>query len=199
MNIKKNPSEILISDLKSTVYSKELLDINVEIKGVVLPVEYGQAFEILKKEIEIFRPDVVLSFGVAQNRKKICLERIAVNHRSKTLKDNSGKVPKNCKIIDDGPDGIFSNIEDIDELSLDLRQKGWSVEVSSSAGSYVCNSLMFETCLLAKELGFLYDFIHIPDLNMYSKLNATSEQELPSFVVDLIQVLKSKVLTSDLN
>ena len=160
-----------------------------DVKAFVLPVEYHRAFEALKSHIQEHTPEVVLSFGVAQNRKKICLERVAINHRSVKSKDNSGFTPETKKILEDGPDGIFSNIKDIDGLSKTLKEKGWKVRVSQSAGDYVCNALMYETCLLATENDFLYDFIHIPAEDLYHELHLKDVKPLYYFIIDVLEAL----------
>lgn len=187
--IEKNSSQTLIEELSKESLKNEFESMGFDIKAFVLPVEYEKSFETLKALIDEYNPALVLSFGVAQKRKEICFERIAVNYRSKTLKDNSGCAPTFDKVLNNGPDGVFSNLMRIDDLSEDLKEQGWKVKVSLSAGDYVCNALMYETCLYAKEKGFVYDFIHIPNEQLYFKLNQNGDQSLACFVLDLLRCL----------
>ena len=184
-----NPSQTLVEALNKEPFKIQLKEAGFDVHAHVLPVEYNKAFESLKVLIEKQNPQIVLSFGVAQNREKICLERIAVNHRSILTKDNSGLAPDTQSVLEGGPDGVFSNITDLDELSMSLNEKGWRVRVSLTAGDYVCNALMYEACLLAKEKGFAYDFIHIPKEELSRALNMKKIKSLPYFVMDLLELL----------
>jgi pyroglutamyl-peptidase len=185
---KANPSQRLVEDLLKKSFQKKFSKIGIDLKAHVLEVEYTKAFNQLKDYIEEYKPEAVFTFGVAQKRKKICFERVAINYRSTSHKDNSGEAPKKSKIIQDGPDGVFSNIADLDEVSQKLNKKGWEVEVSLSAGDYVCNALMYEASLYSKEKRYLYDFIHIPADKHYERLHK-KDKPLPYFVVDLVKML----------
>lgn len=156
LDVKLNPTEQLMTQLQNLDFE------NLEVKTVVLPVEFVDAFKVLKTHIDDFKPDLVLSFGVANQRQNLEIERIAINFRSSKNKDNSGFRPSNDKIDDNGPDGVFSNLK-IDEIVSQLKKEGIQIDVSNSAGAYVCNSLMYELCLDAKKDNYFAGFIHTPN------------------------------------
>jgi len=185
-----NPSKSLIEALQEESYQSVFRSKRIHLTAAVLSVEYSRAFLEFKKLVDEHEPQIALSFGVAQKRNEICLEKIAINHKSKVLKDNSGHAPVENKILSSGPDGIFSNIEDLDGHALKLKEKGWRVKTSFTAGEYVCNALMYESCLYAKKKGFLYDFIHIPNVNLEQVLNDEKKQALPYFIFDMLELLK---------
>ena len=63
--------------------------------------------------------------------------KIAINYRSATICDNEGNKYDGIKIDENGDDGIFVNleVEKLAEIS--------GCEVSLSAGSFVCNDLIY--------------------------------------------------------
>ena len=188
-DVDQNPSQTLIEEIKKEPFTSLFKDMGFDVEAHVLPVEYGKAFTALKKLVDEHKPKAVFSFGVATNRDQICLERVALNYKSLKHKDNSGDAPNTTEVIVRGPDGVFSTIKDLDLISESLEKEGWRVKVSSSAGEYVCNALMYESILYAREHNFLYDFIHIPCIDLYNSLNSKSEKSLAYFVVDLLQKL----------
>lgn len=156
LDVKVNPTEILMRQIQNIDFR------DFEIKTVVLPVEFVNSFKSLKNHIDDFKPDLVLSFGVANQRQSLEIERIAINFRSSKNKDNSGFRPSNDKIDDNGPDGVFSNLK-IDQIVSELKKQEVPIDVSNSAGAYVCNSLMYELCLDAKINKYYAGFIHTPN------------------------------------
>jgi pyroglutamyl-peptidase len=136
---------------------------------------------VLKVQIESFKPDMVLSFGVANQREQLEIEKIAINFRSSKNEDTLGYQPKDEPIIEWGPDGVFSNLN-VSELVSDLTQQQIKIGVSYSAGTYVCNSLMYELCLDSKKNNYLAGFIHTP--------NNWQEDKLLNSVLKLIDSAK---------
>lgn len=189
LDVKINPSELVATQFQDdyeqfqktltafkTVYSESynllMRDVfsQVQLKGVVLPVEFENAFNVLKKYIENFKPDLVLSLGVAAGRQDVNLERIAINCKSTSHHDNKGLKPKNLKINPQGPDGIFSNLNVdflTEKITEDFMKEIFNIPeikltVSNTAGTYVCNALMYELFEHAKENNYLAGFIHLP-------------------------------------
>lgn len=173
LNIKVNPTEILIQRLNELLTGesdpnlagrfKASLDPQVrsflsqaDWKFVVLPVDYNTSFKVLDEHIESFKPDLVLATGVAEGRTQPELERIAINHQSTSLKDNSGLRPIVNKISDSGPDGLFCHF-DVDLVVEGANRKmsfvddqAYKLKVSNTAGTYVCNSLLYKLLLKTK-------------------------------------------------
>ncbi len=155
LEIEVNPTETLMEQIQALEFS------DIELKAVVLPVEFQNAFKVLKQEILKFKPDLVLSFGVANQRQNLELERIAINFKSSKNEDTSGYRPNDEPILIDGPDGIFSNLNIIQMINQ-LTVQEIPIAISNSAGTYVCNALMYELCLDAEENKYFAGFIHTP-------------------------------------
>lgn len=145
-------------------YSHEiLLKINEDSRIIkkVLPVEYLNAFILLKEIIEKEKPKNIILLGEARSYKSIAYEVIGINETG-FIKDNKGFHPTNNKLIENGADGLFSTIsyglfkDSFEELNIEYIR-------SYSAGTYVCNALLYQTLLYIKEnnLNIKCGFIHV--------------------------------------
>ncbi|MFW9846424.1 MAG: pyroglutamyl-peptidase I [Candidatus Thorarchaeota archaeon] len=135
-----------------------------EIAGLVLPLDYDTAHEILMKEVEEQSPEIVLCTGQA-SRPAITLERIAINAQSVTRQDNYGNLPESDVIDASGPVGYFTTI-DPHPLVAELEKVGIPAFVSYHAGIYGCNWLIFNVMrqIHEKNLDLKATFIHVPPL-----------------------------------
>ena len=128
-----------------------------------LPVEFIHAGEKMKAAFYRERPDTVLCLGQAGGRTGISIERIAVNLMDSEMPDNAGFCPKEEPVDKNGPDGLFARLP-VRALKEALCREGIPAEVSLSAGTYVCNDLLYRLLMLLKEEGGLGGFIHLPFL-----------------------------------
>src|SRR5206468_3903891 len=80
-----------------------------------------------------------------------------------SVPDVSGDAPGGRLIEPGGPDGIFATLP-LTELRDALAGLALSVCISNSAGSYLCNHLMYRllTGIQQKQLGIPAGFVHIP-------------------------------------
>jgi pyroglutamyl-peptidase len=145
-----NPSEILV-----TAISKKY----PEIVTVILPVEFSSAFKILYAEIKNTQPEFVIMLGQASGRKNICIEKIGLNWIQTTHPDESGFIPQ-MGSIDKSQNLALMTKFPVDELYQKLKQQKYPVEISFSAGAYVCNDLYFK--ILSELPNLKSVFIHVP-------------------------------------
>ena len=129
-----NPSERLVQEIQKK-YST--------ISTIVLPVEFQAAFNHLKKKILEISPDVIIMLGQAAGRKNISLEKIALNWRQSSQPDEVGYVPEATYIKNGCELATMTNFP-IDIVAEQLKQQGHPIEISFSAGTYVCNDLYFK-------------------------------------------------------
>lgn len=128
--------------------SKEaLLPVPEEINGSTivkmdLPVEFGASMELLREAVRRERPDAVLCLGQAGGRKALTPERIAINVNDARIPDNAGQQPVDETIFPDGPDAYFSTLP-VKSMAAAIRESGVPAEVSNTAGTFVCNQLMY--------------------------------------------------------
>lgn len=132
---------------------------------VCLPVEYVRSWQLLRQAIEKLRPDAVVSVGQAGGRGAITPEKIAVNLMSGRIADNAGVLHCGEKISEDGDDGYFATLQT--EAIVDaIRSEKIPAEMSYTAGTYVCNCLMYNLLhYLKREMPAARGgFIHLPCL-----------------------------------
>jgi pyroglutamyl-peptidase len=153
-----NPSEEIVKSLKGSRVNQ------FSIVGLVLPLDYNNALEILLAALKKHKPEYVLCCGQA-NRATITIERIAVNAISTKRPDNYDNIPETDIIEFDGPAAYFSNLDPF-LLIQSLRDNGIPANVSYHAGLYGCNWLLYNVMDMI-ETGALdakATFIHLPPL-----------------------------------
>jgi len=151
----ENSSQIMAEFLGKT----QIPDITIH--SVILPVSFGQAFEKLKIEIDSFGPDYVICLGLAGTRQKISLEKVAINLIHCDIPDNEGIFLKDRPIIAGGDSAYFSTLPLNEMVEL---QTPYPVEMSFSAGAYVCNYVMYRLLDYVKDTKVKAGFIHLPHL-----------------------------------
>ena len=134
-----------------------------EVVKLQLPVVFSDAETALCASLEELSPDVVLCTGQAEGITELHLERVAVNLRDAARADNSGTIPDEVPIAPDGPTAYFSSLP-VKHLAKHLRDQGIPAAVSNSAGTYVCNDVMYTLLHQLSQLsdGVLGGFIHVP-------------------------------------
>lgn len=149
-----------------------------------LPVIFDKAGELLHDIIEKEKPDVVLCIGQAAGRSEITPEVIAINLQDSIAQDNEGNCPYEQKCMPDGKNAYFSNLPN-KKIVEAIKSKNISSRLSYSAGTYVCNDVMY-TLMYYIENEFpsiVGGFIHVPILNTQVK-----ENTIPSMSIDQIVV-----------
>ena len=114
-----------------------------EIKGIQIPTVFQKSFEVLKNEIEIFQPDVVICVGQAGGRQGITPERIAINIDDARIADNEENQPIDFPIQEDGESAYFSTLP-IKAMVDKMTSSGFPASVSNTAGTFVCNHIMYQ-------------------------------------------------------
>jgi len=127
--------------------------------GVVLPVEYENSFNHLKQFIKTqnLNPDVIILTGLAKNRQQLSVERIGINWLDFRIPDNKGIQVRNSKIDVKGADGIFTTL-DFEKIKKTVPD----IAISTSAGEYVCNELLYRTLNEYQKENKEISFFHLP-------------------------------------
>jgi len=140
------------------------LPAGVELLRLELPTVFGRSLELLRKEIDRVKPDVVLCVGQAEDRPGFSLEQIAVNLDDARIPDNDGQEPQRRPVIAGGPHSLDSTLP-LSTILHDLESADIPAEFSQSAGSFVCNHVFYGLMhLLSERPGVRGGFIHIPCL-----------------------------------
>ena len=130
-----------------------------------IPTVFGTCAEVVRQAIITERPDVVLSVGQAGGRSALTPEWIAINLDDGRIPDNAGFQPVDQPIQPNGPAAYFTQLP-VKAMAQAIRQAGLPSHVSTTAGTYVCNHIMYQVQhLRATEFPQLQaGFIHIPFL-----------------------------------
>jgi len=129
-----------------------------------LPCVFGAALEALNAAIDEVQPVMVLAIGQAGGRTDITIERVAINVDDARIPDNQGQQPVDEPIVAGGPAAYFSTLP-IKAMVSSMREAGIPAAVSQTAGTYVCNHVMYGLLhRLSGQREVKGGFIHIPYL-----------------------------------
>ena len=135
----------------------------VELIRLELPTVFKESAKRLNEVINDVKPDAVLSVGQAGGRAGITMERIAINVDDARIPDNISQQPIDEAIQTEGAAAYFSTLP-IKRIVKAIREAGFSAEVSNSAGTFVCNHIMYQALFAATkdDKPFKAGFMHIP-------------------------------------
>lgn len=158
-----NPSEVAAAAVAAQPAA------GVTVHAAVLPVvggiAPGSARAALDGLLDGFRPDCVLLFGEAHVRSAVSIERIAVNLRDYRIADNSGSTVRDEPVVPGAPDAHFATVP-ARAMAEAVARLGIPAELSLSAGTYLCNEVMFHVLHRAASGGgpWTAGFVHVPQL-----------------------------------
>ena len=128
-----------------------------------IPTVVAKSIAKVHEKMQELHPDIVISIGQAGGRYDITPERVAINLDDARIKDNEGNQPIDVPIYEDGAPAYFSDLP-IKAMVQHIREAGLPASVSNTAGTFVCNHLMYGVLYtLAKEYpGVRGGFMHVP-------------------------------------
>lgn len=187
LNYPINPTEEIVQALDGAVIGDYM------VCSKLLPVEFRLSGDRIIEYIQDILPDAVISLGLAAGRSQITLERIGINCADGE-KDNTGYKPLGERIVADGADGMFTSLP-LNQMLEGLIEAGYPASISNSAGTYVCNQVMYrvlhhlQETKQSKQAGF----IHVPANHSLAlhmgKIPSWSQQDLEEAVQVLINHL----------
>lgn len=135
----------------------------VDVVKLMVPTVFGKSVAAVAAAIEREKPDVVLCIGQAGGRFDMTPERVAINCDDARIKDNEGNQPVDTPIFEDGEPAYFSTLP-IKAMVKAMRAAGVPASVSNTAGTFVCNHLMYGVLYtLAKKYPSVRGgFMHVP-------------------------------------
>ncbi|MBQ4473224.1 MAG: pyroglutamyl-peptidase I [Lachnospiraceae bacterium] len=141
-----------------------------EIVKLVLPVEFVRGPEEAVSEIRRIRPDAVICLGLAGGREAVTPERTAVNVMDARIPDAAGYRPKDQAIRPGEREAYFTALPYRAMIEA-VKAEGVPAKLSESAGTYVCNCLMYEVLRLRAQEGLKIPcgFVHVPYLDTMGK------------------------------
>ncbi|HUL57176.1 MAG TPA: pyroglutamyl-peptidase I [Usitatibacter sp.] len=170
---KTNPSWDVCTQLPG-----EIAGLRVETCRV--PCEFRRAIEVVATAIERVHPSLVVCLGQAGGRARIGIERVAINVDDARIADNAGHQPVDELVAPNGPPAYFATLP-VKAMAAAVRASGVPAEVSNTAGTFVCNHLMYGVLhyLAASGSRARAGFIHVP----YSEAQAAGHRDSPSMAI----------------
>ena len=109
------------------------------------------------------KPDAVICVGQAGGRAAITPEKVAINLMDGRIPDNTGYQPVDVPIREDGETAYFTSLP-VKAMVQRMRDAGIPAAVSYTAGTYVCNYLLYTLLYLIdkKYPNVRGGFIHVP-------------------------------------
>ena len=145
-----------------------------------LPVTFEGTPALLAEKVRALNPDVLISVGQAGGRPNITLERVAINLMDARIPDNDGYSPEDIPVK---------------KMMEAMNEAGISTSLSYSAGSYVCNTVMYAGLYLATHEfpGMRSGFIHVPFIpeQLEGKKEGTPAMELSMIAKGLEIAIKA--------
>ena len=141
-----------------------------------LPVSYAGSSAALAECLSENSYDAVISLGVAVGRSRISIERVALNLDDANIDDNDGVRLQDAPIASEGPTAYFSTLP-VRALYESAHAAGYPVEISDTAGTYVCNHVMYTVQHLLAEHNEKTPagFVHIPAVDFGSSDTGDAE------------------------
>ena len=138
-----------------------------EIVKVEIPTVFHKSIMELEKAIIKEKPQIVICVGQAGGRFELTIERVAINVDDARIPDNDGNQPIDEVIFEEGENAYFSNLP-IKAMVEEIRKAGIPASISNSAGTFVCNHLIYGLLHLihTKYQGVRGTFIHVPYIPM---------------------------------
>lgn len=166
---------------------------NLEVLKLELPTVFGKFARLALESIEQEKPDFVLSIGLAGGRAEITPERIAINLDDAGIPDNEGNQPVDQANYLDGENAYFSTLP-VKAMVEAIKKEGLPAALSNSAGTYVCNHLLYSVLyyIQINALPIKAGFIHVP----YIPEQTIEKKEKPSLALsEIVRGLKSSIET----
>ncbi len=154
-----NPAQEAVAQVADRIGEAEIVKLSV-------PVVFGKSVEVVRRTMEAERPDVVLCIGQAGGRFGLTPERVAINIDDARIPDNEGNQPLDKPIFEDGAPAYFTSLP-VKAMVAAIREAGVPSSLSYTAGTYVCNHLMYGVLYhIAKSFpGTRGGFMHVPFLH----------------------------------
>ena len=134
-----------------------------EIIKLEIPTVFSKSGPAVEAGIKKYNPDIVINVGQAGGRACVTIEQVAINLAEARIPDNAGEQPMDEPLQADGPAAYFATIP-VKAIVKNIREHGIPCHVSYTAGTYVCNCVMYNVLHMAakKYPNIRAGFIHVP-------------------------------------
>ena len=163
-----NPSWEAVSSLPDIIGDYNIIKLQI-------PTEFDHASSWVLKHASMIHPDVILCIGQAGGRDAVTPETIGINLREASIPDNSGYQPMNVPVVEYAREAYFATVP-IRDMVNEIRSYGIPARLSYSAGTFVCNDVLYRVLHEFHNTDTRVGFIHVPYLPEQAK---STEPSLP--------------------
>ena len=144
-----------------------------QITKMEIPTVFGTAADKVIAAAEDARPDVILCIGQAGGRAAVTPEVVAINLQEARITDNAGNQPVNIPVAEGGPAAYFATVP-VREMVQAIQSHSIPAALSYSAGTFVCNDVLYRVLHHFDGTNTRAGFIHVPYLPQQAKENQPS-------------------------
>ena len=159
-----------------------------EIFKLEIPTVFSLSGPAVEEGIRKYQPDVVICVGQAGGRASISVEKVAINFVDARIPDNNGEQPLDEPLQADGPAAYFATLP-VKAMVQHVKEAGLPCYLSFTAGTYVCNSIMYNVLYMCEKRypGIRAGFIHVPYAcgQVIDKANTTPSMPLETIAKSL--------------
>lgn len=154
-----------------------------DVRSAILPVHHVGAAAAVQALLRAHDPPAVVHLGLAGERTQVAIERVAINVMDYSIPDNEGFQARDEPCAPDGPAAYFSTLP-IRAMLDAMRRAGVPAYLSTTAGTYLCNFVMYTTLhVLAGRRPTRAGFVHLP---LLPSMVAPDRSEQPSMDLGLM-------------
>ena len=176
-----NPAYEAVKLLPDTIGGAQIFKLEI-------PTVFSLSGPAVEEGIKKYQPDVVLCVGQADGRASISVEKVAINFVDARIPDNNGEQPLDEPLQADGPAAYFSTLP-VKAMVQHVKDAGLPCYLSFTAGTYVCNSIMYNVLYMCEKRypGIRAGFIHVPYAcgQVIDKANTTPSMPLETIAKSL--------------
>ena len=151
-----NPAYEAVKLLPDTIAGAQIIKLEI-------PTVFSKSGPAVEAGIQEHQPDIVINVGQAGGRSCVTIEKVAINLADARIPDNAGEQPVDEVLQADGENAYFATIP-VKAIVQNVRDHGIPCHVSYTAGTYVCNCVMYNVLYMAakKYPNIRAGFIHVP-------------------------------------
>ena len=151
-----NPAYEAVKLLPDTIADAEIIKLEI-------PTVFSKSGPAVEAGIQAHQPDIVINVGQAGGRSCVTIERVAVNLAEARIPDNAGEQPMDEPLQADGEPAYYATIP-VKAMVQNVRDHKIPCHISYTAGTYVCNCVMYNVLYMAAKRypNIRAGFIHVP-------------------------------------
>ena len=169
-----NPALEAVKRLNDTIGEHDITKLEI-------PTVFHDSIETIHTTLAQGNYDAVLAVGQAGGRSALTPERVGINIDDARIPDNKGQQPIDIPIQPNGASAYFSNMP-VKKMTEAIKQAGVPASLSNTAGTFVCNHILYQLGYLAEQShpNLLFGFIHVP----FIPEQVTTKPETPSMSIE---------------